>query len=384
MSFGGGFGGAVYTDGSSAPVFENCVFTHNLSENDGGALYYAAGTTVILEGCTFSGNLAGTMADGDGGAVCVNTAEPESRITGCIFSGNGILGNYFAKGAGLYVTTTTITVTDTDFTDNVIDPPDSSDHGGAVYLHHTPRAVFQGCAFTGSTAGWGGAVYGNHTGSPTALYFDRCIFSGNTADSRGGAIYVYQADLYLLNTLVTGNTVTVVEENNNGGGAYVEIVDYEENTTRIFNANFVDNRAYDGGGLHIEAVTNSNPVLGNCIFWQNTIGYSFGKQINVGGHPFGFDGTMETCIVQNAESGMNFPSGYIDKDPLFVDAASGDYHLQSGSPAREGGTAALFDESVYGDLNGDGNTSDGIADFLDLDCSPRLIGAKADIGVYEY
>jgi hypothetical protein len=44
----------------------------------------------------------------------------------------------------------------------------------------------------------------------------------------------------------------------------------------------------------------------------------------------------------------------------------------------------LFDESVYGDLNGDGDTSDGIADFLDLDCSPRLIGAKADIGVYEY
>lgn len=390
MSYGAGYGGAVYNGGTSAPVFEDCSFTRNLSVNDGGAVYYDAGTTVVLEECIFSGNLAGTTADGDGGAVCVNTAEPESRITGCTFSGNALLGNYFAKGAGLYVTTTTISVIDTDFTDNVIDPPDSSDFGGAVYLHHTPRAVFTGCTFTGHTAGRGGAVYGNQILSPTALYFDRCVFSGNTVEDRGGAIYIHQADLILLNSLITGNAASG-DTDNRGGGVYVLIQDAAINMTRLFNSNFVKNHAdTSGGGLYIEVESmKTDPVLGNCIFWQNTA--NSGLQITVGGQIGNFEGKMFSCIVQDPippNDGINpsdaFTSGYIDEDPLFVDAAGGDYNLRSGSPAREGGTNSVFDESVDGDLNGDGDTSDGIADFFDFAGNPRHIGTNVDIGMYEY
>ncbi|MGB2864176.1 MAG: right-handed parallel beta-helix repeat-containing protein, partial [Sedimentisphaerales bacterium] len=74
----------------------------------------------------------------------------------------------------------------------------------------------------------------------------------------------------------------------------------------ISNITIVDN---DFG---IAAYENSNPDISNCIFWNNKNGDLFQCQVHY------------SCIEGGAEG-----QGNISGDPLFVDAANGDYHLKS-------------------------------------------------------
>jgi hypothetical protein len=68
-------------------------------------------------------------------------------------------------------------------------------------------------------------------------------------------------------------------------------------------------------------------------------------------------------VNSGAQKGNNL-SGV---DPLFVDAAHGNYRLQSNSPARDAGTA----------------TPPGGLGLFDLDGNPRTFGPAPDIGAYE-
>ncbi len=70
-----------------------------------------------------------------------------------------------------------------------------------------------------------------------------------------------------------------------------------------------------------------------------------------------------TFRATNAETGNNL----IDADPLFLDAANGNYRLALGSPAIDGGT-----NEPPGGLGG-----------ADLDGNPRISGPLVDIGAYE-
>jgi parallel beta-helix repeat protein len=65
-------------------------------------------------------------------------------------------------------------------------------------------------------------------------------------------------------------------------------------------------------GLGIAAYENSNPDISNCIFWNNVDGDLYGCQASY------------SCL-QNWAPGL----GNMSSDPLFVDAANGDYHLKS-------------------------------------------------------
>ena len=82
--------------------------------------------------------------------------------------------------------------------------------------------------------------------------------------------------------------------------------------------------------------------------------------------PSASQASSHASIVKDAHSG-NF-------NPLFVNPASGDFHLQAGSPAIDGGEASL----------GSGEST------TDLDGNPRLIAghrgdaALSDVGAYEF
>jgi parallel beta-helix repeat protein len=74
----------------------------------------------------------------------------------------------------------------------------------------------------------------------------------------------------------------------------------------ISNITIVDN------GFGIAAYENSNPDISNCIFWNNTDGDLFQCRARY------------SCFKDQVEG-----HGNISGDPLFVDAANGDYHLKS-------------------------------------------------------
>ena len=83
--------------------------------------------------------------------------------------------------------------------------------------------------------------------------------------------------------------------------------------------------------------------------------------------PAGTLSNASNVVFDDAGNSFTPGPGTVTADPLFVDAAFGDYHLKPGSPAIDAGD----DGSVPADLT------------TDLDGSARIQGRHVDIGAYE-
>jgi len=91
----------------------------------------------------------------------------------------------------------------------------------------------------------------------------------------------------------------------------------------------------------------------NCIIWNNAAGF---------GSNFFRMGATFTC-----SDPLPPGAGCISNDPLFVNAALGDFHLQEGSPCIDAGTNLPW-----------------MAGATDLDGHPRVTDGRVDLGCYEF
>jgi hypothetical protein len=105
----------------------------------------------------------------------------------------------------------------------------------------------------------------------------------------------------------------------------------------------------------------SGGTADNCIFWGNS-GYN-GQQVD-----------QPVSVTYSTIQGGYTGTGNLSSDPLFVNPAAGDFHLQANSPAKHSGDPTI--------LNIDGSRSDMGAyggNFAVQPCSPHEATATAQL-----
>lgn len=181
--------------------------------------------------------------------------------------------------------------------------------------------------------------------------------NSHNAWQRGGAVVI--AGGTLRSCLVADNT----------GHSFGSGVTAENNAV-VENCTIVNNHAVDSSsncrGL---AIIGANVTVRNNIVWGN---YMADKATpsNVGfvyinGTTYEFGAERGTLVNNDTRPGFTAGSNNIEADPMFADAANGDYH------------------PGYTDCTDGGADMDWMATALDLDGNKRILLLHVDIGCYE-
>jgi len=239
-----------------------------------------SGVLLIGESC----KAGGTVIDAQGlGRVlyCANL-DGSTLITGLTLTGG--LGDY---GGGILCDNASPTIEDCWFSDN-----SSQYDGGGMFCRNASSPTLTDCVFSNNTAGDDGGALGFRDSSNPILY--GCTLADNSANDDGGALYGYIASPSFYNCTITGNHTPDLGSAlcmNNGGSATLE------NTIVAFNT--------DGEAI---ACVSSNAALTCCDVYGNA------------------GGDYTGCLA--GQSGVD---GNFSDDPLFCNAASGDYSLDASS-----------------------------------------------------
>ncbi len=172
------------------------------------------------------------------------------------------------------------------------------------------------------------------------------VIRDNHADDYGGGLYAFGCRALIVENLLAHNTAVAY-----GGGAFFGQVDvpFSHNT-------LAQNNARSGGGLF--AGLGCRLIVDDTVIALNNSGLAINPTAKVT--------LRRNCIAANkADDYLNLDPGDSDVsgDPLFVNAAAGDYRLTAKSPCRD---AAIPPAAVVR--------------WNEVDGAPRLAGAGHNLG----
>jgi len=249
-----------------------------------------------------------------------------TRAAGVEQDGGGI----WSQSAGTYISNCVVTRCASDF------------RGGGVF-----QGSLYSCTITGNlstatgTGSGGGGVYG--------VWADRCHIVNNralggTISSGGGGAH----NSILNNCLIARNQTTGGSNDNGGGGARDSTL---YNCTVVYNSTDNDDDFGGGGGGALDS------TIYNSIVYFNTAPAPF----------FGNGSSNHnSCSFAFSCSSPSAAGITVTANPLLVDAANGNYRLQTNSPCRDAG------DNTY------------VQGTNDLDGILRIGYVTVDIGAYEW
>jgi hypothetical protein len=336
------YGAAGILISGGSPAIRHCQFQFNAglgASSNGGAAYIYSKASPTFSDCTFLFN-----SSQYGGAVYCTGSSPE-------FSRTIFRSNTANRAAAMILLQSTVSLTDSTFDQNV------SQTYGAVESSETGLTVLR-CTFTKNRSN--NSVSGAINASSNLRVLDS-VFAENYAKYSGGAMDIRSENVTLAGCLFYGNTC----DSGSGGAVYTQ-----GKMMRFINCTVAYNNAFANGGAGIQ-FTEADTVISNCILWGNTLAHTDFTTVEgaqLGANSQGLAPVMNYSCVQGL-SGKLGGTGNIGSDPLFLNAGSHDFHLQSNSPCVNAGDSS----AVPFDLN------------KDLDGGPRFLGTPpvVDMGVYE-
>ncbi len=243
------------------------------------------------------GNQAGSVV------TCPSGATASTRIDGfTITNGSGTLSSGETYGGGLYLASSSPTITNNAISGN------SATYGGGVYVYDLSSPTIANNTISGNSASYGGGLYLN---SHSSLTIANNTISGNGAYD-GGGVYLGSSSATIVNNTISGNSAY------DGGGVYST----GDASLVIVNAIV----AFNSSGVYKVAGSGSVSLRCNCVFGNSAYDYS----------------------------GMTDPtgtSGNIKADPMLADPAYHNCHIQPGSPCIDAGTNADV-QSGWLDIDG--------------------------------
>lgn len=331
-------------------VLRGLTLRNGLAAGHGGALYlFAADIAVAVEDCRFELNLATTTDGGvgaqGGGALIGAGGAAQVRLAGVVFEDNEVfiddtVGAPLGGGARISATGTS-----------------------SVLLRH---ASVLGNRLEGGSQRRGGGLSLDVAGSATIEAEDLFLFanSGDIADA--GEVQSHALDVTaddsgvvtLRRVEIRDNTVGAGDESPQvgmnlfggtvrftdslvAGGAFGIVV---STVSALVEMNHLTLTDHVEEGAYVFAGSPGSATVTNTIAWDN--------------------GNADLSLTGGASSGSH---NLIGIDPLFVNAAAGDYRLGALSTAIDAGTAA---------------PAGGLGPF-DLAHAERVVGSLPDIGAYE-
>ena len=182
-------GGGIRADSNCTLSMMGCILKSNRVESAtiGGGIY-ASDTIITMKYCTLTGNVARESNGTGSGGVIYAAGNKTLTIENCTFTGN--------KG----------------------------DYGGCIRTENNITLTMKNCTFTGNEGRFGGCIYaanstvrieGGSIGGTEAGEANNATDSGGSGV--GGGLYIHEnTTLTLKNCTVTGNTAQA-----KGGGVYV-------------------------------------------------------------------------------------------------------------------------------------------------------------------
>ncbi len=306
----GGLGRALVVAGDVSPTIEGLGLTNGSAAGlggfggvDGGGGGYLLSATATLSACRVFDNAA-TF----GGGLLLN----QSSAT--LISNSVTANSASSLGGGLLLNQSGATLISNSVTANT-----AYDYGGGLYLYYSDATLISNSVTANTAYGSGGGLYLNFYSDATLI---NTVVAGNWVGSIGSGLYIGASSPRLLHTTIARNT------GGDGSGVYVDTIG-EASTAWLTNTILVSQTT----GI---IVAEGSTAALNSTLW-------YGNGANWGG------------------AGALAHSGDITGAPAFVDAAGGDYHINSGSAAVDRGV----DAGVPADKDG----------------RPR--DARPDLGAYE-
>lgn len=285
-----------------------------------------------------------------------------SHRDACILAGDGRTG----LAAAVVVDHPSACVKNLTITNVSVGMAGDYSFGGAVRIVGglLTQSRVTGCTTTYAGNRTGGVSLEGSSANAAAMTF--CMVDHNSSPGGVGGVRLFEKAGTMANCLVWANSGKTA-----GGVGVINTTAWQP--ANIVNCTVAGNSAsQQGGGINL-SVAN--------VQWQ---GASYAPVVNtiVAGNAaptgadlyFGNDDcrnyTGFNCLCPTVAYGANPQTG----DPMFLSPESGDFHLQSGSPARNAGDAAKA-ESVLGCALA------GTEDFYGLD---RILESAVDIGCAEF